>query len=109
MCPRTSAVGARNGNVLPTGAVVREPQKLSVEDNRAAVSYRVASYSRDGAAVDAAANGFIFLLLVAKLEFDRGARPHSVGALHECPSRGDIDYRHVVSRADPCRHDPMFR
>jgi hypothetical protein len=50
--------------------VVCEPQKLSVEDNRAAVRDGVAPQSRNDAAVDTAANGFISWPVTAKLEFD---------------------------------------
>jgi hypothetical protein len=75
VCPRTPAAGARAGNVLPIRSVFSEPEKLPVEDNRASVRHHIASQSRDSASVHAAANGFIPLLIVAKLEFDGRARP----------------------------------
>jgi hypothetical protein len=93
--------------VLPVGSLVCEPEKLSVEDDRASVHHRVASQSRDGASVDAAADGFV-LLLVAKLEFNRGAGPQSVGALHECAPCRHVDYRYIVARSDSRRNDPML-
>jgi hypothetical protein len=86
VCTRASVVSSHDGNVLPVGSIVSEPRKLSVEDNRSTVGHRVASHPCDDATVDTPANALIPLLLVAKLKFDRSARPQPEGALDQCSS-----------------------